>query len=1372
MAVKYSKTTLDKYKKEAMPVLVRMAQQMVSIEQSDISPLVVKTYHLERRSIWYVNVRLNELENYGFIQKDIVLHVHWMLTPEIHLSIIERYKDPKVWKAERIEKDESLFGVDLLPSFPDWLLQQMVAYLQGESYLEPEKVSEELRQSSAILNTHSNLVALLEYAMKQEQWVCFMQAFSRLFPDLLHFNLRYVPILSLKSPDEFCSQRYFVADPLFLANKETRRFYLAESFLAFMCGDMALSKNLAEKVGGASFCDAIRAAYDGDSRTAVEIFNQYLTIDKDHSVQHIETFSIFVYAICLKNVAEMDLGDMSKEAIRRIKLLQKDLKKCDKPWMELIAAKVLDTPIEKEKALPKLVGGFLMPLEALLTDIVLRYYYGYEEPLSDYMKIAETSVDVSCYRLLRMELLHSMPAHKSEYEILSTSIGVKSPLINGAVFVPKWERFLDELVLQTSVEDKTTKQAVKAESQARVIYNVWINEDCTEFYFTPRLQKSKDGISWTGGRNIALKNFGKTSEGMTEIDIQISRHVKAYTQGWYGQTSYELRGKEVLELLCGHPHVYLERGGDPSIPVQIAKENLQITVDRSKGGFVIKSNVEMSPSVPYVNVVRENTYSLKIIKLTSQQRDLIKALSEHRTFPKEAESKLTKVLGNISRHTTVMSDMLRNADNLDTKMVQTESLLTIRLRPIGEGIQADVQVRPLGINGPGFIPGRGSEVISAIVEGKPLQTKRNLKLEKEHLSAVQPLLYQYSDESDGETSYSCFSPLSILSLLDALYPLNEHCRLEWPEGEKMRIARRLEAKDMQLTVKGAKGWFEVDGEIKVNEKKVLHMAELLERLRDGKGRFIQIGDTEYIAISDQLRKQLAQLESMASVQRKKVQLSLYSTSALECLEEAGVSIDADKSYLKFMERIHKADEVKFSLPKGLQAELRDYQLDGVKWMNRLASWGAGACLADDMGLGKTLQAITLMLSRKSEGASLVVVPTSVVLNWENEIERFAPQLNVLLLNTIGTDREKMINDAGNCDVVIATYGLLVTEEELLTGKEWNMIVLDEAHTIKNKETKMSQSAMQLQGAFRLLLTGTPLQNHLGELWNLFQFSNPGLLGSNKQFLEKFIMPIEKLEDNERMRQLKRIVSPFILRRTKNEVLDELPEKSEVTVEVQLSDEEMAVYENLRRDAILSLESGESTPMQTLAEITKLRQAACNVRLINDKLKISSSKLTMLMDMVGNLISNGHRALVFSQFTSHLALVREALDAAHIEYLYLDGACTARERERLVKEFQTGTMPLFLISLKAGGTGLNLTAADYVFHLDPWWNPAIEDQASDRTYRIGQTRPVTIYRLIAQQTIEEKILHLHSTKKSLADSLLTGTNASHKLTKDEILQLLK
>ena len=320
----------------------------------------------------------------------------------------------------------------------------------------------------------------------------------------------------------------------------------------------------------------------------------------------------------------------------------------------------------------------------------------------------------------------------------------------------------------------------------------------------------------------------------------------------------------------------------------------------------------------------------------------------------------------------------------------------------------------------------------------------------------------------------------------------------------------------------------------------------------------------------------------------------------------------------------------------------------------------------------------------------------------------------------------------------------------------------------------------IAGRFPPHYVGYARGNHLGELWNLFQFANPGLLGSIDQFNERFALPIEKNKDDDRRDQLRRLVQPFILRRRKDEVLKELPAKTEIVLQVELTPDERAFYEALRRKAIATIESekdemgGGEQHLRILAEIMKLRRAACHPKLADKDVAgfLESSKQRLFGEVVNELIENGHRALVFSQFVSHLAILQEHLKKQNIPYQYLDGQTPAAQRQKRIDAFQQGEGDLFLISLKAGGTGLNLTAADYVIHMDPWWNPAVEDQATDRAHRIGQEKPVTVYRLVATGTIEEKILQLHEQKRDLADSLLSGTGASAKLTADELMKLLK
>jgi len=361
------------------------------------------------------------------------------------------------------------------------------------------------------------------------------------------------------------------------------------------------------------------------------------------------------------------------------------------------------------------------------------------------------------------------------------------------------------------------------------------------------------------------------------------------------------------------------------------------------------------------------------------------------------------------------------------------------------------------------------------------------------------------------------------------------------------------------------------------------------------------------------------------------------------------------------------------------------------------------------------------------------------------------------------------------DLLICSYGLMQQEGELLAKTQFNTIILDEAQAIKNKSTKRSKAAMNLQGNFKILTTGTPIENHLGELWNLFNFLNPGLLGGESFFQDNYAIPIEKNKDKEKRQQLKRLIQPFILRRRKNDVLHELPPKTEITLTVELSEEERAFYEALRQSAVENIESMGEDPTSRfaiLAELMKLRQACCHPKMVMPNSPIPSSKLQLFEETVTELVENGHKALVFSQFVKHLKIVEDLLKKKGISYQYLDGSTPLKKREIAINAFQAGEGDVFLISLKAGGVGLNLTAADYVLHLDPWWNPAVEDQASDRAHRMGQKRPVTIYRLVAENTIEDKIVKLHGEKRDLADSLLEGTETSAKLSAKDLMGLIK
>ncbi len=452
------------------------------------------------------------------------------------------------------------------------------------------------------------------------------------------------------------------------------------------------------------------------------------------------------------------------------------------------------------------------------------------------------------------------------------------------------------------------------------------------------------------------------------------------------------------------------------------------------------------------------------------------------------------------------------------------------------------------------------------------------------------------------------------------------------------------------------------------------------------------------------------------------------------------------------------------LPAAFAGALRPYQRQGVNWLQFLREVGLGGVLADDMGLGKTVQTLAHIAIEKAAGRLdhpvLIVCPTSLVPNWLSEAARFTPELKVLALH--GAGRQKLFDSLGAHDLVLSTYPLLTRDAPVLTGQEWHLVVLDEAQTIKNPEAITTKLAAGLKARQRLCLSGTPLQNHLGELWSLFDFLARGFLGSRKAFRARYQSPIEKHGDEARRVMLARRVRPFLLRRTKEEVAADLPPKTEIVEQVEMEAEQRAIYDGVRmamhkkvREAI-SARGLARSGIVVLDALLKMRQACCDPRLLKlsaAKAKAGSAKLERLMEMLPMLREDGRRILLFSQFTSMLDLIKPRLEAARIPYVELRGETV--DRATPVERFQKGGVDLFLISLKAGGTGLNLTAADTVIHYDPWWNPAVEDQATDRAHRIGQERPVFVHRLVTVGTIEEKMDELKRRKRALVDGILNA-----------------
>jgi len=549
---------------------------------------------------------------------------------------------------------------------------------------------------------------------------------------------------------------------------------------------------------------------------------------------------------------------------------------------------------------------------------------------------------------------------------------------------------------------------------------------------------------------------------------------------------------------------------------------------------------------------------------------------------------------------------------------------------------------------------------------------------------------------------------------------------------------------------------------------------------------VQVDDKHWVSVpTERIKGVLSILIELydGALHDGKLRISMYNAGVaaeLEALfEDARITghqrIQHIATQLSAIHRLPKAQ-----LAASFQAQLRDYQDEGVAWLQYLRNLGLGGLLADDMGLGKTVQALAYLLQEKvsgrAQGPNLIIAPTSVILNWQREASHFAPDLSVLLIH--GPNRHAGFTQMAQYDLVLTTYPLLVRDQAHLKKQLFDHIVCDEAQFIKNPKAKVSQVVRGLQARQRLALTGTPIENHLGELWSIYDFLLPGLLGNQRWFSRVYRFPIEKNRDQARQQALAQRISPFLLRRTKEAVALELPEKTEIIQTIELEGAQRDLYEAVRiamheKMKIAIADQGFSrSQIIILDALLKLRQTCCHPQLLSlsqAKSIQESAKMTWLMQNLPEMIEDGRRIILFSQFAKMLSLIEKALKHAHIEYIKLTGQ--TRDRQTLIDTFQACKVPVFLISLKAGGTGLNLTAADTVIHFDPWWNPAAEDQATDRAYRIGQDKPVFVYKLIAAGTVEESILALQKKKKNLVQGLIGNQENQQFQLNDDTIRVL-
>ena len=939
-----------------------------------------------------------------------------------------------------------------------------------------------------------------------------------------------------------------------------------------------------------------------------------------------------------------------------------------------------------------------------------------------------------------------------------------------AVFVDEapWERAIEAL-------DSLVGESRNGASRAADTRIVWVIESTPVGAVRVEAREQKRGArGWSSGRSVSSASLARGP-----LSTHDERVFEALQHEWGHLDPFGARVPQAVAALVGHPLVFY--AGNLTTPVVLTAAMPELVVEsRPDGGVRLRlppeiyealqrsahPQIEHMPAEHLV-LLRDSPHRARVLKITRTHCRIAELIGPGLEFPSQGVEALSRTLASVTRHFEVHSDV-------ETAVGEVPGDPTIHaaLTPAGSGLRVRFLVRPLGERGPCCPPGTGRLRIVAEIDGEHCAALRDLPSERKRLARVlEPLALPEAGAS--ATEWSLEDPESCLELVERLQSLGDAVRVEWPAGKPIRVTRTYDLADLSLSIGNDRDWFAVSGSLSLDDGAVMQMRALIELARASGGRYLPLGETGFLALSEDLRRRLDELDGLGELDGETLKFPALALAAVADTLD-GLGLESVPEWATRLRALKEAHALQFDPPSTLQAQLRPYQLDGFRWMARLAHCGAGACLADDMGLGKTVQTLALLVHRTTGGAALVLAPTSVCPNWADELRRFAPALNVQMLG--GADRSERIAAAGEFDVIICSYGLLPQVLEDLRARTWHTLVLDEAQAVKNFSTRRAQAVLELSAQFRVATTGTPVENRLDELWMLFRFLNPGLLGSREHFNERYAVPIERRADARARGRLQRLIAPFLLRRTKTSVLSELPERTEIVLTVDPSPAERAFHEGLRRSALAAVGDETLSPgqrrFQVLAELMRLRRACCDPQLVAPEAALPGCKLDAFAKLAQELAANRHKALVFSQFVDYLRIVRARLDALGSSYQYLDGSTPADERARRVRAFQAGEGDFFLISLRAGGFGLNLTAADYVVICDPWWNPAVEDQAVSRAHRMGQRRPVTVYRLVVHGSIEEQIMDLHRDKRALTEGLFSAEGFGQSLSIEELTSLLR
>jgi SNF2 family DNA or RNA helicase len=952
----------------------------------------------------------------------------------------------------------------------------------------------------------------------------------------------------------------------------------------------------------------------------------------------------------------------------------------------------------------------------------------------------------------------------------------------------------ENISLITDVHQSSTESSENLETDKKTIK--WLLKADGTISVTPFI-KHKD--RYYESKIIDLHELNPTKDA-TFADWQLIHQIKG------NDNSFQITSLSQLEILQNIDHVYSDKSFDYKI--KIHKSTPGLKVESSEDGLQAIPTINGHTITDLISVgndcicyYHDKTSELFFYKTSANEIDFFKSLLvQSSPIPHSERQNLIEYLMKIERKIPVSLE-----SNIELKTKQTEpSNIIVRITPLNEnGYRIDLLIKPNGVTP--FPPGVGPEtVLSRDKRGNAISLVRDFDMELELAREVTELSTLSSLYSQNGSYFYAANEQKIIEAIHGFSSserLKEIVVIEWPKNYNKDIdVKEVGEEDVKVSIgcsDGNNNLFAVDGQIEIDGE-ILELKELIDQLRAQK-RYIELPSSNWAFITKELEKKIMEISGALNPDSKENEnhdLDLASALLLNDLSKQSEFIDLkhkNKKLKSIIENFEKLKDKTYETPSEIKANLRPYQTSGYSWLMKNYELGLGCVLADDMGLGKTLQTIALLTSIKDNGPSLVVLPTSLIGNWKSEISKFSPLLNVITLNDAHS-KEEVLEELQSGDIVLVSYGIAVNNRSLLESVHWNTMVLDESQTVKNHSTQTAKEISKIPARWRLGLSGTPIENNLAELWSIFRVVSPGLLASFSTFRRRFILPIEKTGSDTQKDILKKIVAPFILRRLKSEILTELPPKIETIKTISLNEKERKFYEAARLEARERLEKKrgkladqleeqglaqkdidkqiqQKTRFDVLGTLMTLRQIAINPSLVDPEWEELSSKNRFLLDSLSGLAKDGHKSLVFSQFTRQLNQLNEKAKGSGLKTLYLDGSTKSEDRTDLVKMFQSKDYDVFFISLKAGGTGLNLTAADHVFHMDPWWNPAAEDQASDRAYRMGQKNTVNVIKLISADTVEEKIVDLHKKKKALSNSVLEGSDVPKDFNLDEYFNLI-